>query len=132
MAGKCSSESGPRLSRRQFGKQAAWAGLGAALAGTPAAARAPAQDEGSHQNGGESEARYQAIIRRYGKRLSEEQRKRLRKILDYNEKLLAPVRTFPLENGQPAATVLKFYEDAAAAPHAAKGHGRASRRKTKA
>jgi hypothetical protein len=128
MAGKCSSESGPGLSRRQFGQQAAWAGLGAALAVRPAAA----QNEDSHQNGGDNEARYQAIIRRYGKRLSEEQRKRLRKILDYNEKLLAPVRTFPLDNGQPAATVLKFYEDAAAAQHAAKGRGRASSRKKKA
>ncbi len=49
---------------------------------------------------------------------------RVRKILAYNEKLLAPIRSFPLDNGQPAATVLKFYEDAEAAPRAKAGAAR--------
>ena len=124
----------PGVTRRQFGKQVAFAGLSAALAATPAAA----QSEAAHPSEKETtaaddiEARYQQIIRRYGDRLSEEQRKRVRKILVYNEKLLAPIRSFPLDNGQPAATVLKFYEDAEARPRASSGGGqRASGQKAK-
>jgi hypothetical protein len=101
------------VTRRQFGKQAAWAGLSAALAVTPAGGQSDASPNSEKETApaGDSEARYQQIIRRYGDRLSEEQRKRVRRILAYNEKLLAPIRSFRLDNGQPAATVLKFYED---------------------
>ena len=124
----------PGVTRRQFGKQAAFASLSAALAVTPAAGQtdaAPSSDKETNASG-DIEARYQQVIRRYGDRLSEEQRKRVRKILAYNEKLLAPIRSFPLENGQPAATVLKFYEDAEATPEAEAGAARrASRRKAK-
>jgi hypothetical protein len=124
----------PGVTRRQFGKQAAFASLSAALAVTPVAgqtdAASPSEKEANAS--GDIEARYQQVIRRYGDRLSEEQRKRVRKILAYNEKLLAPIRSFPLENGQPAATVLKFYEDAEATPGAKAGAARrASRRKAK-
>ncbi|HYL96418.1 MAG TPA: hypothetical protein VET69_11505 [Terriglobales bacterium] len=116
----------PGVTRRQFGKQAAFASLSAALALTPAAgqtdAASPSEKEANAS--GDIEARYQQVIRRYGERLSEEQRKRVRKILAYNEKLLAPIRSFPLENGQPAATVLKFYEDAEATPRASAGVAR--------
>lgn len=116
MTRKAPSSTSAPVTRRQFGKQAAWAGLSAALAVTPVAGQSQAPPAAGKETsaGVDSEARYQEIIRRYGERLSEEQRKRLRKILAYNEKLLAPIRAFPLENGQPAATVLKFYEDAGA------------------
>ena len=122
------------VTRRQFGKQAAFAGLSAALAATPVAAQADAAGPSEKETtaAGDTEARYQQVIRRYGDRLSEEQRKRVRKILAYNEKLLAPIRSFPLDNGQPAATVLKFYEDAEATPRVkADGARRASGQKTK-
>ena len=111
----------PGVTRRQFGKQAAFASLSAALAVTPAAGQADAASSSD-----DIEARYQQVIRRYGEHLSEEQRKRVRKILAYNEKLLAPIRSFPLENGQPAATVLKFYEDAEATPRGSAGVSRRS------
>ncbi len=116
MTGKTPSPCSPGVTRRQFGKRAAWAGLSAALAVTPVAGQSQAPPAAGKETGSsaECEARYQAILRRYGERLSEGERKRLRKILAYNEKLLAPIRAFPLENGQPAATVLKFYEDASA------------------
>lgn len=116
----------PGVTRRQFGKQAAFAGLSAALAATPAAAHAHAARSSDNETNASDdiEARYQQVIRRYGDRLSEEQRKRVRKILAYNEKLLAPIRSFPLDNGQPAATVLKFYEDAEATPRASAGVSR--------
>ena len=53
------------------------------------------------------EAKLANIVRKYGERLSEEQRKHLRKILAYNETMLAPIRAFTLENGDPPVTVLK-------------------------
>ncbi len=114
------------FTRRQFGKQAALASLSAALAVTPAAGQTQAPRSSGKETtvGDDIEARYQQVVRRYGDRLSEEQRKRVRKILAYNEKLLAPIRSFPLENGQPAATVLKFYEDAEAMPRASAGVSR--------
>ena len=69
----------PGVTRRQFGKQAAFASLSAALAVTPAAGQADAASSSD-----DIEARYQQVIRRYGEHLSEEQRKRVRKILAYN------------------------------------------------
>lgn len=112
-----------RLTRRQFGKRALTGGLTAALAAAPLACQSKTSSGSKPAAGSEIEARYQQIIRRYGDRLSQEQRKRVRKILAYNEKLLAPIRAFPLDNGQPAATVLKFYEDADRQETAAIGSG---------
>jgi hypothetical protein len=54
------------------------------------------------------EAKLANIIRKYGERLSEEQRKHLRKILAYNETMLAPIRAFAPQNGDPPVTVLKL------------------------
>jgi len=54
------------------------------------------------------DAKLANIIRKYGERLSEEQRKHLRRILAYNETMLAPVRAFALQNGDPPVTVLKL------------------------
>lgn len=110
------------LTRRQFGQRA----VTAALAAAPLACQSHLSPDGEKGTDSDSEARYQEIIRRYGGRLSGQERARLRKILAYNKKLLAPIRSFPLDNGQPAATVLKFYEDpgvqaAPARPRAASG-----------
>lgn len=105
------SSSPSAVTRRQFGKRAVTAGLAAVLAGTPVAGQANASADRENETDSEIEARYQQILRRYGSRLAEAQRRRIKKILAYNEKLLAPIRAFPLKNGQPAATVLKFYEE---------------------
>jgi len=56
----------------------------------------------------EVEARLANIVRKYGDRLSEDQRQHLRRILAYNEKLLASIRKFPLQNGDPPASILKL------------------------
>ena len=56
----------------------------------------------------EVEARLANVIRKYGNRLSEEQRQHLRRILTYNERMLASIRTFSLQNGDPPASVLKL------------------------
>jgi hypothetical protein len=54
------------------------------------------------------EAKLANIIRKYGDRLSEEQRQHLRRMLSYNETLLAPIRAFPLKNGDSPVMVLKL------------------------
>jgi hypothetical protein len=54
------------------------------------------------------EAKLANIIRKYGERLSEEQRKHLRRILAYNETMLAPIRAHALQNGDAPVTVLKL------------------------
>jgi hypothetical protein len=56
----------------------------------------------------EVDAKLANIVRKYGSRLSEEQRGHLRRILSYNEKMLASIRVFPLQNGDPPAGVLMF------------------------
>jgi hypothetical protein len=56
----------------------------------------------------EVEARLANIVRKHGNRLSEEQRQHLRRILTYNERMLASIRTFSLQNGDPPASVLKI------------------------
>ena len=56
----------------------------------------------------EVEAKLANIVRKYGSRLSKEQREHLGHILGYNEKMLASIRSFPLENGDAPATVLKL------------------------
>jgi hypothetical protein len=55
----------------------------------------------------EVEARLANIVRKYGDRLTQEQRNHLRRIVAYNEKMLASVRAFPLQNGDSPASVLK-------------------------
>jgi hypothetical protein len=103
------NESNPsKTSRRQFARKIVVAGTGAALASFPASAAAPAIDPPEEAG---VESRYQRILQQYGDRLSEEQKARLRKILAYNQKMMEPIRNFPLENGQPTASVLKFYPD---------------------
>ena len=59
-----------------------------------------------------AEAKLADALREFGDRLSDEQRRRLRRILVYNEKMLASVRAFHLENGDPPSSVLKFSDTA--------------------
>jgi hypothetical protein len=120
-----------RISRREFGLDAA---VGAAAAAAAAlsisppslsiARRVPANispaiPAGEQETAGakpaltsdqsrDVEAKLANIIRRYGERLSEEQRKHLRRILAYNETMLAPVRAFALQNGDPPVSVLRL------------------------
>jgi hypothetical protein len=61
---------------------------------------------GSVQNP-EVEAKLANIVRKYGSRLSQEERLHLQKILVYNEKMLASVRAFSVENGDSPASVFK-------------------------
>ena len=115
----------PDLSRRKFG-QSALAGMAAVLATgrAPAAQNSQHQEPSSQQSSETSpatitskeneevEARYQRVMQLYGDRLSAEQKTRIRKILAYNERLLEPIRSFALENGDAPATGLKLYPEA--------------------
>jgi hypothetical protein len=102
-----------RISRRLFGRRAAFA---AALSLSPTELLAATHH--SHREGQtttdltpeqsqEVEAKLANIIRKWGSRLSEDERKHLRRILAYNERMLASIRSFPLENGDPPASVLR-------------------------
>jgi hypothetical protein len=116
-----------RISRREFGLDAALAATAvAAFAVSPSSSLAARRDPDNISPtiaGGEQEtaavkltpeqsrdveAKHANIILKYGDRLSEEQRKHLRKILSYNETMLAPIRAFELQNGDPPVTVLKL------------------------
>ena len=112
-----------RISRREFGLDAA---LTAALVVSPpsllTARRDPDKISPTNPVGEQEtatvkltpeqsrdvEAKLANIIRKYGERLSEEQRQHLRRILAYNETMLAPLRAFTLQNGDPPVTVLKL------------------------
>lgn len=63
----------------------------------------------------EVDAKFSNVIKDFGDRLSNEQRQRLRRILVYNEKMLASIRAFRLGNGDPPASVLKYVEDKSSA-----------------
>jgi hypothetical protein len=56
----------------------------------------------------EVEARYNEVIRKYGSRLSDDQKQRIRGILTANERMMSHIREFPLDNGDTPATVLKL------------------------
>ena len=92
------------ISRRRFGHRAAL--LGGLL---PAAqAQRPQGPPLSDAESGEVEARYQEAIRRYGSRVADEQKQRIRQILTTNERMMESIRAFPLDNGDTPATVLKL------------------------
>jgi hypothetical protein len=103
-----------QISRRRFGRCAA---VAAALSLSPVPLLATSH--GSHQEPHdgidltpeqtrEVDAKLDNIIRKYRRRLSDEQCHHLRRILGYNEKMLASVRGFPLQNGDPPAGVLRI------------------------
>jgi len=55
----------------------------------------------------EVEERYAAVLRKYGSRLSEDQRKDVHKSLVSQQQSLDQIRAFPLENWDEPATVFK-------------------------
>ena len=107
-----------QVSRRRFGKELAIAtafsfsraGLFSSPCPSSEITNSETQERdagrGSVQNA-EVEAKLANIVRKYGSRLSQEERLHLRKILVYNEKMLASVRAFSLKNGDSPASVFK-------------------------
>jgi hypothetical protein len=106
-----------KFSRRGFGKSAATAAL-TAIAHPSTGAQiedphASVDDEQSNEPDltplqmQEVEAWFKETVRRYGDRLSDEQRSRIRRILVQNQRMLAAIRNFPVDNGDAPATTLK-------------------------
>ena len=86
------------VSRRQLGRFAALAAAGAVR--VPATAQSPAPPG----NQTAVDAKYANVLRKYGDRLSEEQRKRARETIAGHERMLARIRDFPLDNSDAPAT----------------------------
>ena len=117
-----------KISRRGF------AGKAAAMAATPfpmisrlfGVNRTPGRAAGQSQQESaldltsdqvrEADAKLANAVRQFGDRLSQEQRGRLRRILLYNEKMLASIRAFHIENGDAPASVLSYFDDGLDAP----------------
>ena len=129
-----------KFSRRHFGRNAAaMAALAASPASLMAVARGQSKDLASStelqdrpraeenaklgitaEQAAEVDAKLANTVRKFGSRLSTEQRRHLRRILAYNERMLAGVRAFPIENGDTPASVLRIFpmrESATAGAH---------------
>lgn len=108
-----------KISRRAFGRKAA--GVAAISLSPTALLGHPPESSGKSlgtRSGGPAsdatsnvDAKRANIIRKYGDRLSEEQRQRLRRILVYDEKMMDGIRAVHLENGDPPASVLRISFD---------------------
>ena len=126
------NESKPRVSRREFARSTALAAAAAALApatslshakesSPSSSASALPQQQGpdlsdlSPQARAEIDAKVENVIRRWGDRLSDEQKTRARTVITRHVRMLETVRKFPLHNGDSPASVLKLF---AAAPGA--------------
>ena len=137
-----------RMSRRQFGRRAAAAIAAAATVSAPGLLAAnvadaqtrtqkrakspPLQQEKPEplegltpEQAAEVEARLANILRKYGSRFTEDQKTHLRGILAQNERMMAPVRAFALQNGDPPASVLRItFDDRGAIDHNPEKDGR--------
>jgi hypothetical protein len=81
----------------------------AAAESAPAQEKKPEPLEGlSPQQVADVDAKLANILRKYGARFNEDQKTHLRRILAQNERLMAPVRAFALQNGDPPASVLRI------------------------
>ncbi len=120
-------EAAGRISRREFAGRAA-KGAAAALV-VPAGLFAPSAVAGptsppaqtaaeapklSPEARAEAEEKISAIFRKYGARLSEEQKADIRRIMLENQQSLETLRAYPLENSDEPATVLRLERRASA------------------
>ena len=122
-------ESAGLLSRRDFALKAALAAAGAAIApnvlrATPEMAvnpanlqvQAPPSTPFSAEDQAQADARVSAILRKYGERLSLEQKDEIRRLSTELQKPIIRLRAYPLNNGNQPATVLKLVSEVKPAP----------------
>jgi hypothetical protein len=117
------------LSRRDFARKAALAAASAAIA--PAALRgsrattgdlailegqAPPSTPLSAEDQAQVESRVAAILRKYGDRLSPDQKNEIHRLSVELQKPMTRLRAYPLGNGSQPATVLKVVSEAKPAP----------------
>lgn len=108
------------ISRRKFGRKAAIAAAATFAAPvllspvTDAEAARPQEKKSEPLEGltpeqtADVDAKLANILRKYGNRFNDDQKGRLRRILAQNERMMAPVRAFSLQNGDPPASVLRI------------------------
>jgi len=104
------------LSRREFTRGVA---LAAATVGVPLTARGDAEStsvvppqEGSppaSQLSAAGEAQVQTILAKYGKRLSDEQKADIRRLVAQAQKTSETLRSFPLDNSDEPAMIFRIY-----------------------
>ena len=97
------------LSRRGFGRRVVLLAA-AATQSNPGVAqdgRGPMSLDAAEQ--AEVDAKYASVLRKYGTRLSEQQRTRVREVIGRHQRMLRSVRAFPLDNGDSPATGLRLY-----------------------
>ena len=108
------AKSGSRLSRRDFARVAA---VTAATAALPIESKAAAELQPGEmpestqaaQLPPAAEAQYQAILAKYGKRLSDEQKTDLKRLITQAQKTSDALRAFPLENSNEPAMIFHVY-----------------------
>ena len=127
---KKSSKSSHGISRREFARRAAWAAAGVAvipdqlLPGPAALAmQQPTEPKLSPEGRAEVEAKLQAIFRKYGQRLTEEQKADLQRLVTEGQKSLELLRAFPLDNAEQPATVFEIYPEAHRGERPVRGRG---------
>jgi len=98
-----------RFSRRSLGRRAALAVAVGLSKDAPSAPQFQNQPPLAEADQAEVDAKFADVVRKYGSRLSDEQKTRVRNVLGRHQRMLARVRSFPLENGDPAATGLRLY-----------------------
>jgi hypothetical protein len=112
-----------KLTRRDFARSAAIAAATAAMApGIDAGTRLGARvglagastggDDAASARQAEIDARVADVFRRYGDRLSAEQKSEVRRLAGELQKGLDKLRAYPLGNGDQPATVLRLVPDA--------------------
>jgi hypothetical protein len=108
------------LSRRGLGRRAALSATALALglaAETPAAAPQPqGQPPLSAADQAEVDAKFAGVVRKYGERLSDDQKTRIHGELGRHQRMLARVRAFPIENSDSPATGLRLIPNDTAVP----------------
>ena len=117
------SESRHKVTRRSFAVSAAVAATTVFLPGgeisaqsdPPRTGATPAQQPSSSTRlspdaQAEVEAKVKEIFRKYGKRLNDEQKADIRKVMAETQSGLEKMRAYALENSDQPATVLKFTE----------------------
>ncbi|PYP85541.1 MAG: hypothetical protein DMG65_20650 [Candidatus Angelobacter sp. Gp1-AA117] len=107
----------PKISRRKFAVGAAVAAAGVLLPGAEVDAQSSstAQQPSSSTRlspdaQAEVDAKVKEIFRKYGKRLSDEQKADIRKVMGETQSGLEKMRAYALENSDQPAAVLKFTE----------------------
>ena len=84
------------------------------MGGTPLLDLPPQEQRGpalSQQAQTEVEAKLQRIFAKYGDRLSDDQKKLMRRTVENHVRMLEAIRPIAVTNGDPPATVLKLVTD---------------------